>query len=158
MYIAIQLVMDLGHPGRGASDPLMHGLLHGAHAIINQVLQLRHTSKLQSVPQYDATHASTVFAFAHTATAARQQTVTSDERTCQANTSKHRYRVRAETLQSSQDVHQKQAAHANYGQSQTHACTPDSQQTKLDRCKPETLAMIKLCLLTVRCASRQGYM
>ena len=45
MYIAIQLIMDLRHPGRGANDPFMHGVLHGAHTIVYHLLQLRHTSK-----------------------------------------------------------------------------------------------------------------
>lgn len=45
MDIAIQLVMDLGHPGGGASDPLLQGGLHGAHAMAHHLLQLRHTSK-----------------------------------------------------------------------------------------------------------------
>lgn len=48
MYIAIQLIMDLRHPGRGTNYAFMHGLLHGTHATVYHLLQLRHTSKRQS--------------------------------------------------------------------------------------------------------------
>lgn len=75
MYIAIQLVMDLGHPGRGASGPPMHGLLHGAHASINHVLQLRHTSRLQSVPLVDAMHESNMLASSPNSTSDLDSTV-----------------------------------------------------------------------------------
>jgi len=45
MYIAIQLIMDLVHPGRrGASAPL-HGALHGPQPAVYEMLQLRHKSE-----------------------------------------------------------------------------------------------------------------
>ena len=45
IHIAIQLVMDLIHPGRGCAGAPLHGAWHGPQPAVYQVLQLRHKSK-----------------------------------------------------------------------------------------------------------------